>query len=98
MSPNHNPSKRKTASPDTCSYSIEIRGRIVEADLAMICPPGFGILRQEPEGMAFSIVTDQSGLIGLLRHLHSRGVVFEAIRRNPFPLPSPCGDSGKGWG
>lgn len=70
---------------DANTYTIEIRGQVRPEDLAMLCPPGYRVLQAAPEGLAFTVATDQSGLIGLLRHLHSRGIVFEAVRRGLTP-------------
>jgi len=75
---------------DASIYTIEIRGQIRPEDLAMLCPPGCQILHETPNGLTFAVETDQSGLIGLLRMLHARGIVFDAVRRS-YPLPAVAG-------
>jgi hypothetical protein len=65
------------------TYTIKISSRITPADLEGMCPPGFKVLRSGSEGLVFTIKADQSGLIGLLRQLHARGVVFESICITP---------------
>jgi hypothetical protein len=37
--------------------------------------------RAEVAGTLFSVTTDQSGLIGLLRHLHGLGLLFLSAGR-----------------
>jgi hypothetical protein len=86
MSTNQSVSNQIATLPDACTYTIEITGRLTRADIEMICPSGLIVHKKVGLSLAFEVVTDQSGLIGLLRHLHSRGVVFVAIKRS-FPLP-----------
>jgi hypothetical protein len=86
MSKNQSVSIQNATFYDACTYTIEITGRLTQADIEMICPSGLTVHKKVGLSLAFEVITDQSGLIGLLRHLHSRGVVFVAIRRTPFPL------------
>jgi hypothetical protein len=51
-------------------------------------PPLRSVQLTEPAGRehldiatVLTICTDQAGLIGMMRHLHSRGIVFLAMRR-----------------
>lgn len=74
--------QRRNSMIDTCTYQVEISGRIDEEDLKSMCPPQVNMIRVEPTGICFSIFTDQSGLIGLLRHLHGRGVVLDSVVRS----------------
>ena len=60
-------------------YRIHIAGQVTEGDIVAFSPPGTTI---EPAGEAGSILTartDQSGLVGLLRHLHGLGFVLLAF-------------------
>lgn len=61
---------------DICEYQIEIRGPAAAADINTLSPQHVTVLRT---GQTTSLLTctDQSGLIGLLRHLHSLG--FEVL-------------------
>jgi hypothetical protein len=65
---------------DSCVYHIQIRGEINEAEINDMSP-----LHMQREWMdtavtQFSVHTDQSGLVGLLRHLHGLGFVFLSIK------------------
>ena len=84
---------------DTCTYQIEVRGWIDEKDLNTISPLQVTMMladadeehpdadREYPEAATrFTVCTDQSGLIGLLRHLHGRGVLLLSVRREPEPV------------
>jgi hypothetical protein len=72
-----------------CTYQIEVRGQVDENDLNAMSPLQMTLVRMGAfeEGQHgstfFTIHTDQSGLIGLLRHLHARGFVFLSVRRRP---------------
>ncbi len=66
---------------DFCTYQIEVRGRIDEKDLNAMSPLPITIVRAESSSLQFSVYTDQAGLIGLLRHLHGRGIIFLSIMR-----------------
>jgi hypothetical protein len=60
-------------------YRIHLAGQVADSDIAAFSPPGTTI---EPAGEAGSILTvrtDQSGLVGLLRHLHGLGFVLLAF-------------------
>ena len=64
---------------DQCVYHIQLRGQLDEAEVNEMSP-----LHLEREGgdsavTQFSIDTDQSGLIGLMRHLHGLGYVFLTV-------------------
>jgi hypothetical protein len=64
---------------DVHSYRIKVAGQVAEADVCAFCPPGTTI---EPEGEGWSTLvvrTDQSGLVGLIRHLHGLGFVLLAF-------------------
>jgi len=66
---------------DLCTYQIEVRDQVTEQDLNAMSPLHMTVVRAEPASMLFSIAADQSGLIGLLRHLHGRGLVLLSVRR-----------------
>jgi hypothetical protein len=61
-------------------YQIEIRGRADANDLNAISPLKMTVVRMEAELTLFTVLTDQSGLIGLLRHLHGRGFVLLSVQ------------------
>jgi hypothetical protein len=63
------------------TYRIEIKGRADENDLNTISPLQMTGARVEADSTFFTICTDQSGLIGLLRHLHTRGLMLLSVCR-----------------
>jgi hypothetical protein len=69
---------------DTCTYQIEVRGQADENDLQVMSLLHLTVVqvndKEQPSASTLlTIRTDQSGLIGLLRHLHARGVMLLAI-------------------
>ncbi len=62
------------------TYQIEVRDWVAEEDSAALGPLQIMELRVEAEATRFTVHTDQSGLIGLLRHLHRRGFVLLSVR------------------
>ena len=66
---------------DLCTYQIEVRDQVAEQELNTLSPLHMTVVRAEPASMLFSIQADQSALIGLLRHLHGRGLVLLSVRR-----------------
>ncbi len=70
---------------DLCLYRIEI-DRLVDPDELRASSPLD--LRVEPRAGNTTLLmahTDQSGMIGLLRHLHGRGFVLLSMEREPDP-------------
>jgi hypothetical protein len=80
------------------TYQIEIQGRIDGNNLNAGGPLQFTVLREDEVATVFAVRTDQSGLIGLLRHLHGRGAALLSVRySDPTPSPSPLwGGEGEG--
>ena len=62
-----------------CTYHIELRGPVDEQDLNAGSPLQMTVVRANPATTLLTICADQSGLIGLLRHLHGRGFVFLSV-------------------
>lgn len=60
-------------------YQIEIQGRADENDLNAIGPLQITVVQGDAESTLFIVRTDQSGLIGLLRTLHGRGLVLLSV-------------------
>jgi hypothetical protein len=65
---------------DQHTYEIEIRGRMEENDLNAAGPLQIAVTRTDESATALIARTDQSGLIGLLRHLHGRGAILLSVR------------------
>ena len=64
---------------DIRTYLIQLRGQVNESDLDAMSPIQMTVIRADTASTLFTICTDQSGLIGLLRHLHGRGFVLLAV-------------------
>jgi hypothetical protein len=64
---------------DSCVFNIQLRGQVDEEEVNEMSPL---LLVREGGDTAvtrFSVATDQSGLVGLMRHLHGLGYVFLAV-------------------
>ena len=60
-------------------YKIQIHGQVKEEDINRSSPLQFK-MEQEGENYTFiTVQTDQSGLIGLIRHLHGLGLVLVSM-------------------
>lgn len=62
------------------TYEIEIQGRMNGNDLNVGGPLQLTVLREDEVATVFAVRADQSGLIGLLRHLHGRGATLISVR------------------
>jgi hypothetical protein len=66
---------------DVCTYRIEVRGEVDESNLNALSPHKMTVVRTDPAATLITICADQSGLIGLMRHLNGRGFVLWSLRR-----------------
>ncbi len=67
---------------DICTYTIQLRGQLSQAELSAMSPvAGIAVERAAPGSTTFTISTDQSGLIGLLRYLHGLGYIILSMTR-----------------
>ena len=66
---------------ELCTYRIEVRGQADENDLNAISPLQMTVVRVDTIATLFTVCTDQSGLVGLMRHLHGRGLVLLSVIR-----------------
>lgn len=64
---------------DICTYQIEVRGQMDENDLNAMSPIQMTVVWADAASMRFTIHTDQSGLIGLIRHLHGRRLALLSV-------------------
>lgn len=64
---------------DSADYLIQIQGQIDEHDLNAMSPLEIKIVCADDSATSFEVCTDQSGLVGLLRHLHTRNFTFLSI-------------------
>lgn len=63
------------------TYQIEVQGRVVEDELNVSGPIEIAVVSIRADSTRFSILTDQSGLIGMLRYLHTHGLIFLTIQK-----------------
>ena len=66
---------------EVCSYHIEVRGTVNEDTFNAASPLQITVKRVEGGATHFTVRTDQSGLIGLIRHLHRQGFVLLSVCR-----------------
>ena len=70
---------------DLCTYTIQLRGQISEGEINALIPLRLAAAGPaDPAGTGatcFTLRTDQSGLIGLMRSLHGLGFVFLSVSR-----------------
>lgn len=66
---------------DICTYHIELQGQVEEKDLSRMTPTDISVIQKDSVATQFAIHADQSGLIGLLRHLHGKGFVLLSVTR-----------------
>ncbi len=65
----------------TCTYHLELRGQVDEREVNTTSPLQVAVERAGAAATQLTIRTDQSGLMGLMRHLHARGLVLLSVRR-----------------
>jgi len=66
---------------DLSYYQIVVRDPVSETDLNRLSPVQVVVAQVDPAATHLSVHTDQSGLIGLMRHLHALGFVIVAMSR-----------------
>jgi hypothetical protein len=66
-------------------YHIQLHGQMTEDEANAGSPVQVSLVRMDEGCTILQTCTDQSGLIGLLRHLHSRGVRILSIQCEPGP-------------
>jgi len=66
---------------ETYIYHIEVQGQIEEHDFNTTSPLRVMVARTDTESTLFTLYADQSGLVGLIRHLHHQGFVLLSVTR-----------------
>ena len=66
---------------DVCTYQIEVRGQVEEKELNAMSPLQIACVRVGPAVTLLVVRTDQSGLVGLIRHLHGWGYALLSVTR-----------------
>jgi hypothetical protein len=75
---------------DICTYQIEVRGQMDENDLNATSPLQITVVRGDTAATLLTTCTDQSGLVGLIRHLHGRGFVLLSVTRDEYFQEEKC--------
>ncbi len=66
---------------DLHTYQIQVSGQLNESEMNVRSPVAMKVEHIESNSTWLSVDTDQSGLVGLMRHLHGLGIVFLTIAR-----------------
>jgi hypothetical protein len=66
---------------DICVYRIQLRGPVDEGEINAMSPLQMIVAQTDPTATQLTVSTDQSGLIGLMRHLHGLGFVLLSVTR-----------------
>jgi len=61
------------------TYTILLRGRIDPQEIGAASPLHMKIEHMETQNTKLEVLTDQSGIIGVLRYLHGRGLVILSV-------------------
>lgn len=61
------------------TYLIRLRGLVNVEELNPMSPHHMTSIQAETSATWFSICTDQSGMIGQVRHLHNQGLIILSI-------------------
>jgi hypothetical protein len=71
----------RQAMTDICTYLIQVLGQVDEGEINAGSPLYTTVVSAGTAATGLTICTDQSGLIGLMRHLHGMGFVFLSVNR-----------------
>lgn len=74
-------------------YSIQIYGHVKEEDINRSSPLQFKIEQDGEDNTFVAARSDQSGLIGLIRHLHGLGLVLVSMSSHNEDPFDPCSEA-----
>ncbi len=66
---------------DICTYLLKLRGPVSDSEINSLSPIQVSVEQLDADGALLAFCTDQSGLVGLLRHLHGLGFIFLSLTR-----------------
>lgn len=66
---------------EVCTYEITVDDGVDEEMCNATSPTQVAVLEVTPAATRLAVHADQSGLIGLLRHLHQQGYVLLSVTR-----------------
>ena len=64
------------------TYTIKVNGYVDQDDINAASPVILNVDRANESATNLSVCADQSGLIGIIRHLHSMGYVIMSVLVN----------------
>jgi hypothetical protein len=70
---------------DVCLYAITILGNVTEDDFNATSPVSLSVVESSNDRTHVSLLSDQAGMIGVIRHLHGLGLILLSIDRKPAP-------------
>jgi len=73
----------------TSIYTLQIRGQINVNELNPMSPHHMTALESQSMDTLLSIQTDQSGMIGMLVHLHNLGLTVYSVQWDDQLAPRP---------
>jgi hypothetical protein len=76
---------------DTCTYYLEVEGLVNESTFNASSPLLMKVEYADQAYTQLSIRTDQSGVVGFIRHLHGQGFVLLALYREHITTLSKKG-------
>ncbi len=71
---------------DLAVYRIQIDRQADQQELRATSPLDMQVELLAGNITLLTVYTDQSGIMGLLRHLHGRGFVILSMQREPDPI------------
>ena len=75
------------------NYKIQIHGQVKEEDINRTSPLQFKIEQMVDDNTFIAVRTDQSGLVGLIRHLHGLGLVLVSMSSTVEHLLGFCSEA-----
>ncbi|MBN1372753.1 MAG: hypothetical protein JW987_12505 [Anaerolineaceae bacterium] len=68
---------------DVCRYAITILGTVTEEDLNTTSPLAVTVAEVANDRTQVTLLSDQAGMVGVIRHLHGLGLILLSIDRTP---------------
>ncbi len=66
---------------DICPYQIILRGQVNESEINATSPIHIAVVKAGTNFTLLNVCTDQSGLVGLIRHIHAKGFLILSLNR-----------------
>lgn len=76
-----------TSQQDQRVYRLALQGPIDQEFVEAYCPAGTVLAREGETAVLANIHADQSGIVGLTRHLHNLGCTLLSLETEQLELP-----------